>query len=178
MGTIMLSIFSLSLIGIEGSIFLQIAHGLVSAALFIIVTLIYERHHTRIVKYYRGLTLTMPIYSMIFLFFTLANIAVPLSCNFVGEFLSLLAVFQVNPLIGLLACSGIVLSAAYALFLYNRVCFGEMSMYLKHSQYSRDITRREFYILLPLIIFTLFFGIFPQILLDTLHTSVLAILLS
>lgn len=176
MGTVMLSIFSLSLIGIEGSIFLQIAHGLVSSALFIIVTLIYERHHTRIVKYYRGLTLTMPIYSMIFLFFTLANIAVPLSCNFVGEFLSLLAVFQVNPFICILACGGIILSAAYGLFLYNRVCFGEMSMYIKHSHYSRDITRREFYVLLPLIVLTLFFGVYPQAIFDVLHLSVYALL--
>ena len=175
MGTVMLSIFSLSVIGIEGSIFLQIAHGLVSSALFIVVTLIYERHHTRTVKYYRGLTLTMPIYSMIFLFFTLANIAVPLSCNFVGEFLSLLAVFQVNPFIGILSCAGIILSAAYGLFLYNRVCFGEMSLYIKHSVYSRDITRREFYVLLPLIVLTLFFGVYPQIILDTLHTATYAL---
>jgi proton-translocating NADH-quinone oxidoreductase chain M len=169
MGIVMLSTFSLSLIGIEGSIFLQIAHGLVSSALFILVTLIYQRHHTRIVKYYRGLTLTMPLFSLIFLFFTLANIAVPLSCNFVGEFLSLLGVFQVNGLIGFLGCMGIILSAAYGLFLYNRVCFGEMS---KYCEYSRDITRREFYILLPLMVLTLFLGVYPQIILDTLHISV------
>jgi len=175
MGVVMLSIFSLSIIGIEGSIFLQVAHGIVSAALFIIVTLLYERHHTRIVKYYRGVTLTMPVFSMIFLFFTLANIAVPLSCNFVGEFLSLLAVFQCNPFIGILSCAGIILSAAYALFLYNRVCFGEMSMYIKHSVYSRDVTRREFYVLLPLIFFTLFLGVYPQLLLDPIHASVIKI---
>jgi len=90
----MLGIFSLSVIGVEGSIFLQLAHGLVSGALFILVTLLYERHHSRIIKYYRGVTLTMPLFSLIFLFFTLANIAVPLSCNFIGEFLSLLAIFE------------------------------------------------------------------------------------
>jgi NADH-ubiquinone oxidoreductase chain 4 len=175
MGTVVLSIFSLSVIGVEGSIFLQIAHGLVSSALFILVTLIYERHHTRIVKYYRGITLTMPLYSLLFLVFTLANIAVPLSCNFVGEFLSLLAVFQVNPLIGLLSSTGIVLSAAYALFLYNRVCFGEMFLYLQHSIYSRDLTRRELYILAPLAILTLFLGVYPQLILDLLHTSIYSI---
>lgn len=175
MGVVMLSIFSISIIGIEGSIFLQVAHGLVSSALFIIVTLLYERHHTRIVKYYRGVTLTMPLFSIIFLFFTLANIAVPLSCNFVGEFLSLLAVFQTNVFIGILSCLGIILSAAYALFLYNRVCFGEISMYIKHSVYSRDITKREFYVLLPLIFFTLFLGIYPQLILDPMHASVLKI---
>jgi NADH-ubiquinone oxidoreductase chain 4 len=173
MSVVTLSIFSLSVIGIEGSIFLQISHGIVSSALFIIVTLIYERHHTRIVKYYRGITLTMPVYSMIFLFFTLANIAVPLSCNFVGEFLSLLAIFQVNPFVGILACAGIILSAAYGLFLYNRVCFGEMSVYIKHSVYSRDITRREFYVLAPLIFLTLFLGVYPQFILDVMHASVI-----
>jgi len=175
MGVVMLSIFSLSIIGIEGSIFLQVAHGIVSSALFIVVTLLYERHHTRIVKYYRGVTLTMPIFSMIFLIFTLANIAVPLSCNFVGEFLSLLAVFQVNAFIGILSCAGIILSAAYALFLYNRVCFGEMSIYIKHSVYSRDITRREFYVLLPLIVFTILLGVYPQLVLDPIHASVIRI---
>ena len=176
MAVVMLSIFSISLIGIEGSIFLQIAHGLVSSALFIIVTLIYERHHTRIIKYFRGLTLTMPLFSMIFLFFTLANIAVPLSCNFVGEFLSLLAIFQVNAFVGVLASFGIIISAAYGLFLYNRVCFGEMSKYIKHSSYSRDLTRRELYILIPLIIPTIYLGIYPQIIFETLHLSVYSLL--
>jgi proton-translocating NADH-quinone oxidoreductase chain M len=175
MAVVTLSIFSLSVIGIEGSIFLQVAHGIVSSALFIIVTLLYERHHTRIIKYYRGITLTMPLYSMIFLYFTLANIAVPLTCNFVGEFLSLMALFQVNPFVCIMSCAGVILSASYALFLYNRVAFGEMSMYLKHSVYSRDITRREFYVLLPLIFFTLFLGIYPNIILDVLHASVLKI---
>lgn len=175
MAVVTLSIFSLSVIGIEGSIFLQVAHGIVSSALFIIVTLLYERHHTRIIKYYRGITLTMPLYSMIFLYFTLANIAVPLTCNFVGEFLSLMALFQVNPFVCIMSCAGVILSASYALFLYNRVAFGEMSMYLKHSVYSRDITRREFYVLLPLIFFTLFLGVYPNIILDVLHASVLKI---
>jgi NADH:ubiquinone oxidoreductase subunit 4 (subunit M) len=96
MGVVMLGIFSFSVVGIEGSIFLQIAHGLVSSALFISVTILYDRFHTRLVKYYRGMTITMPIFSFFFLFFTLANIGTPLTCNFVGEFLSLLAAFEVN----------------------------------------------------------------------------------
>ncbi len=175
MGVVMLSIFSLTVIGIEGSIFLQLAHGVVSSALFIVVTLLYERHHTRIIKYYRGVTVTMPLYSMIFLFFTLANIAVPLSCNFVGEFLSLLATFEANPFIAIVSCSGIVLSAGYALFLYNRVCFGTLSPYIKHSIYSRDVTRREFMVLLPLIFLTVLLGVCPQIFLDAMHASVIKI---
>jgi NADH-ubiquinone oxidoreductase chain 4 len=96
MGLVSLSIFTLSIIGLEGSIYLQIAHGIVSSALFIVVTILYDRHHTRLVKYYRGLTVTMPLFSLFFLILTLANIAVPLSCNFIGEFLSLLAAFQSN----------------------------------------------------------------------------------
>jgi NADH-ubiquinone oxidoreductase chain 4 len=141
MGVVSIAIFTLSAIGIEGSIFLQLAHGIVSSALFIIVTVLYDRHHTRLVKYYRGITVTMPLFSFIFLFFTLANIAVPLSCNFIGEFLCLLATYEVNPFIGILASAGIVLSAAYSLFLYNRVSFGSIS---PHLQSYGDIVRREY----------------------------------
>jgi NADH-ubiquinone oxidoreductase chain 4 len=173
MGVVMLSIFSFSIIGVEGSIFLQLAHGLVSSALFIVVTLLYERHHTRIIKYYRGVTVTMPLYSLMFFILTLANIAVPLSANFVGEFLSLLAVFQVNPFLTIVSCAGVVLSAGYALFLYNRVCFGEMSTYIKHSVYSRDLTRREFMVLLPLVALTLVLGVYPNLCLEPMHASVI-----
>jgi NADH-ubiquinone oxidoreductase chain 4 len=176
MGVVSLAIFTLSVIGIEGSIFLQLAHGLVSSALFIVVTILYDRHHTRLVKYYRGVAVTMPLFATIFLFFTLANIAVPLSCNFVGEFLSLLATFQSNPFIGILASFGMVLSACYALFLYNRVCFGSMSLFIKDSPQNRDISRREIFVLIPLIFFTIFLGIYPNIVLDSLHPCVLNIL--
>jgi len=177
MGVVSIAIFSLTTIGLEGSIFLQLAHGLVSSALFIIVTIIYDRYHTRVVKYYRGLTVFMPLYSSIFLFFTLANIAVPLSCNFVGEFLSLLAVWESNPFVCILACSGIILSACYALFLYNRVCFGSVSLYLEESSSAnRDITRREFLVLLPLIIFTLLLGVYPDIVFESIHPAVLNIM--
>ncbi len=177
MGVVMLGIFSFSVIGIEGSIYLQLAHGLVSAALFIIVTLLYERHHSRIIKYYRGITLTMPVYSTIFLFFTMANIAVPLSCNFVGEYMSFLGAWSVNPTMTIIGALGVILSAAYALFLYNRVAFGGISEYIKHSPYSRDITRREFYVLLPLILLTLLLGVYPDLILSLIHPAVINILL-
>jgi len=143
MGVVVLGIFSLTAIGIEGSIFLQIAHGIVSSALFIIVTILYDRHHTRIVKYYRGVVITMPLYSFFFLFFTLANIGVPLSCNFVGEFLSLFAIFSSNKFLGILGSLGMVLSASYGLFLLNRVVFGTPSPYISASPENRDISRRE-----------------------------------
>lgn len=96
MGVVMLGIFSLTTIGLEGSIVLQVAHGLVASGLFIVVTLLYERHHSRIIKYYRGLAITMPIYSTIFVILTLANIGVPLTSNFIGEFLSLYGIFEKN----------------------------------------------------------------------------------
>lgn len=175
MGVVSLAIFTFTLIGLEGSIFLQISHGLVSSALFIVVTILYDRHHTRLVKYFRGVAVTMPLFAIIFLFFTLANIAVPLSCNFVGEFLSLLATFNANAFIGILASSGMVLSACYALFLYNRVCFGSISPYIEGPN-NRDISRREFFVLLPLIFLTLFLGIYPNIVFDSLHPCVLNIL--
>jgi NADH-ubiquinone oxidoreductase chain 4 len=151
----MLGIFSFSVIGIEGSIYLQIAHGIVSSALFICVTILYDRFHTRLVKYYRGMTVTMPLFSIYFLIFTLANIGTPLTCNFVGEYLSLLAAFEVNTTIGLIGSLGMVLSAGYALFLYNRVSFGSMSKYLAGDPENRDITRREGICLLPLGVLTL-----------------------
>jgi NADH-ubiquinone oxidoreductase chain 4 len=146
MGVVTLGIFTLNATGIAGSIFLQLAHGLVSSALFIIVTVLYDRHHTRLIPYYRGITITMPIYATLFLFFTLANIAVPLSCNFVGELLCLLATFNVNTFIAVLSSLGIVLSACYDLFLFNRVFFGSMSIYITYSDllHNRDLNRREF----------------------------------
>lgn len=169
MGYVMLGIFSHTTLGIEGSIILQVAHGLVSSGLFIIVTLIYERHHTRIVKYYRGLSLVMPLWTSSFLFLTLANIGFPLTCNFIGEFTTLVSTLITNTFIGILASSGMVLSAAYALFLFNRISFGSLSPYISHTS---DLSRREFFILLPLIILTLILGITPSFLFDPIHLPV------
>jgi NADH:ubiquinone oxidoreductase subunit 4 (subunit M) len=157
MGIVTIGIFTMNLQGIQGSIYLQLAHGIVSSALFIIVTLLYERYHTRIVKYYRGVTITMPIYSTLFLIFTMSNIAVPGTSNFIGEILALAGAMQDNFAVAALACFGIVLSASYGLFLYNRVCFGGLSSYMLTG--PRDVTRREFYILLPFAILTILFGI-------------------
>lgn len=170
MGLVTLSLFTGSLMGIEASIFLMIAHGITSSALFISVTFLYERTHTRIIKYYRGVATLMPLFSTFFLIFSLANLGLPLTANFIGEFLSLLAIFPINPFIALLATLGIIFSAAYSLFLYNRVSFGSLSPYL--SSFSmRDLSRREFYALSPLL-FTLFLlGIYPDLILNSLHAS-------
>ena len=173
MGVVMLGIFSLTVEGIEGSIYLQIGHGLVSSALFIIVTNIYDRHHSRLVKYYRGLVVTMPIWAIMFVIFTMANIAVPLSCNFIGEFLSLYSIYTTNIVIGIIGGLGIILSGCYALFLLNRITFGSPSPYIS---LNRDLDRREFYILLPLALLTILFGIFPDWILEKIHYAVINII--
>nr|AGE93628.1 NADH dehydrogenase subunit 4 [Capsaspora owczarzaki] len=172
MSIVTIGIFSGSAQGISGSIILMLAHGFVSSALFIIVTILYDRHHSRIFKYYRGVTITMPIYSTIFFFFTLANIAAPLTANFIGEFLVLAGSLSYSFLITFLAATGMVLSAAYSLYFYNRVAFGTMSLYLINSTENRDVTRREFWVLVPLIIPTIYFGVYPELVLNTLQTYV------
>jgi NADH-ubiquinone oxidoreductase chain 4 len=176
MGVVMLGLFSFTIIGLEGSILLQISHGLVSSALFIIVTLIYERHHSRIVKYYRGLAITMPIFALFFLILTLANIGVPLSLNFIGEFLSLYGIFKASFFLGILGSLGMVLSAGYALFLLNRVLYANQSPYVHSSPLNRDLSRKEFSILFPLVLLTILLGIFPDFLLSKIHLSSLLIL--
>jgi NADH-ubiquinone oxidoreductase chain 4 len=157
MGIVTIGIFAMNVEGIEGSIYLQIAHGIVSSALFIVVTLLYERYHTRIVKYYRGVTVTMPIYSMLFLIFTMSNIAVPGTSNFIGEIMAIGGAMEENGVVAVLAAVGMVLSASYGLFLYNRVSFGGLSAYMTIA--PRDVTRREMYVLGPLAIMTIVLGV-------------------
>jgi len=169
MGIVTLAIFTFSFVGIQASIFLQIAHGFVSSALFMMVTILYEHHHSRLVKYYRGVAIAMPLYATLFLIFTLANIGVPLSANFIGEFLSILAAFGISSTVGVLACLGMVLSACYALFLMGRICYGQISPYLKNV---RDISETEFNALCILAILTLFLGLYPNALLKLTSTSV------
>lgn len=168
--TMVLGLFSNTIQGIEGAIMLGIAHGVVSPALFFLVGgVLYDRYHTRTIRYYRGITAYIPLFSMFFFVFSIFNAAVPLSANWIGEFIALTGVFSQNIIIGLLASSGIVLSAGYSIWLYNRISFGASSKYLK---YTTDLNRREFMVLLPLIIIAIIFGIFPNIVLDTLHASV------
>lgn len=172
--TMVLGIFSNTLQGIEGAILFGIGHGLVSPALFFLVGgVLYDRYHTRTIRYYRGIVAFMPIFSILFFIFTISNAAVPLSINWVGEFISLLGIFQLNPVMAILASSSIVLSAAYSIWLFNRVTFGSFSKYLS---YTTDLTRREFIILFPLLFLTVLLGIFPNVVLDNLHASVSTLL--
>lgn len=174
MGIVTIGIFAKNVEGIEGSIFLQIAHGIVSSGLFIIVTLLYERYHTRIVKYYRGITVTMPIYSTMFMILTMCNIGVPGSSNFIGEILSLAGAMQDNWLVAFFGAIGMVLSASYGLFLYNRVSFGAISSYMTVA--PKDVSRREFNVLLPLVLLAVVLGIWPALLIGPMEASVLQLL--
>jgi NADH-ubiquinone oxidoreductase chain 4 len=174
MAVVVLGLFSNNLVGIEGAILLAIAHGFVSPALFICVGgIIYDRTGTRIINYIRGLVTYMPVFTILFFIFTLANTGIPLTLNFLGEQLSLIGIWQINPIIASLGATGIVLSACYSIFLYNRVSYGNYSPYLPPI---KDINRREFYLLISLLIPTVIFGIFPNIILESLHTSVSALL--
>lgn len=180
MAVVVLGLFSNSIQGIEGAILLGIAHGFVSPALFICVGgIIYDRTGTRIIKYIRGLATYMPVFTILFFIFTLANTGIPLTLNFLGEQLSLLGIWQQNPIIAALGATGIVLSAIYSLFLYNRLSYGNYSPYLKDNSNNnivKDINRREYFLLIALLIPTIILGLFPNVLLEALHFSVSSLL--
>ncbi len=176
MGVVVLGLFSNTIQGIEGGILLALAHGFVSPALFICVGgIIYDRTGTRVINYIRGLVTYMPVFTILFFIFTLANTGIPLSLNFLGEQLSLIGIWQQNPIIAALGATGIVLSACYSLFLYNRLSYGNLSPLLTPV---KDLNRREYSLLISLLIPTFILGILPDVLLDSLHTSVSALIFS
>jgi len=176
MAVVMLGLFSNNIQGIEGAILLSLAHGFVSPALFICCGgIIYARTHSRVIYYHRGLAYYMPVFSIFFLIFTLFNTGIPLSLNFAGEIMSLMGTWFRSPLVAALGAAGIVLSACYSIFLYNRISYGSYSPYLLPL---KDIDRREFILLLSLLIPTLILGIFPNLVLTSLHLSVSQILYS
>src|SRR5437763_8683876 len=168
----LLGVFSNTLQGIEGGITLGIAHGFVSSGLFICARgVLYDRSGTRIITYYRGIAQIMPLFSILFFILSLGNCGVPLTLNFVGEFMSLYGVFERIPLLGVLASSSIVFSAAYTIFMFNRIAFGgSFSKYFEAN--IVDIIKREFYMLFTLVLFTVILGIYPAPVLDGLHYSV------
>lgn len=169
MGVVVLGLFSNTIQGIEGAILLAIGHGFVSPALFTCVGgIIYDRTGKRIINYIRGLATYMPVFTILFCIFTLANTGIPLTLNFLGEQLSLLGIWQQNPIIAILGATGIVLSACYSLFLYNRLSYGS---YSPHLPILKDINRREYSLLISLLLPTIIFGIIPNVLLNPLHIS-------
>lgn len=164
--------FSNTIQGIEGSIVLGLAHGFVSSGLFICAGgILYDRSSTRLITYYRGMAQVMPIFSVLFFILALGNSGTPLTLNFLGEFMSLYGVFERMPILGVLASTSIVFSAAYTIFMYNRIVFGgSYSLYFVEN--IGDVTRREFIMLLVFVILTVLFGIYPAPILDGLHYSV------
>ena len=164
--------FSNTIQGIEGSIALGLAHGFVSSGLFICAGgILYDRSHTRLITYYRGMAQMMPIFSVLFFILGLGNSGTPLTLNFLGEFMSLSGVFERMPILGVLASSSIILSAAYTIFMFNRIVFGgTYSVYFIEN--IGDVSKREFIMLLGFVIFTVLFGIYPAPILDGLHYSV------
>ena len=165
----LLGIFSNTIQGIEGAIVLGLAHGFVSSGLFICAGgVLYDRSHTRLITFYRGMTQLMPLFSILFFILCLSNAGTPLSLNFIGEFMSLYGTFERLPIAGALASSSIVFSAAYSMYMYNRIAFaGPFSVYFVHS--ISDLTKREYYILVTLVLFTFLLGIYPAPILDGLH---------
>ena len=164
MGFVTLGIFTFSNEGVQAGVFQMISHGIVSGALFLCVGVVYDRMHTREIAAYGGLVNRMPIYAAVFMLFTMANCGLPGTSGFVGELLALMAVFKANTWAAVFATTGVILSAAYALWLYRRVVFGALE---KDSLKSiTDLDRREIAILAPLVILTLLFGFYPAPVLD------------
>ena len=160
MGFVTLGIFSMNQQSIDGAIFQMISHGIISAALFLLVGVIYDRMHTRDIDFYGGLVSLMPKYALFFIFFTMANVGLPGTSGFVGEFLVLLGTFQVSKLVTIFASLGIVLSACYGLWLSRRIIFGSVT---NNSLLEiTDLNRIEKFYFIPLIVLTLFLGISLQ----------------
>jgi NADH-quinone oxidoreductase subunit M len=170
MGFVTAGMFTLTMPGVEGSIIQMISHGLVSGALFLCVGVVYDRLHTREISRYGGLVNIMPYYALLFMFFTMASVGLPSTSGFVGEFLVLVGSFKSSTTLAVLIAPGMVLGAAYALWLYRRVMFGELvkADLLKMP----DLSAREWVIFLPLIACVLWLGIYPHSFLDAMHVSV------
>jgi len=170
--------FSNTLQGLEGSIILGLAHGFVSSGLFICAGgVLYDRIGTRMIYAYKGMAQLMPIFAILFFILALGNCGVPLTLNFIGEFMSLYGVIERLPLLGVLACSSIIFSAAYTIYMYNRISFGGFfTKILEHTVY--DINKREFILLFILIILTIFFGIYPSLITNILDYSLNSLIYS
>jgi len=170
MGFVTIGIFSLTKQGLDGSIIQMMSHGLISAALFLCVGVVYDRYHSRMISSYGGLVNIMPKYALVFMIFALAALGLPGTSGFVGEFLVLVGTFQVNIFVAVLASLGVVLAAAYMLWLYKRVIFGKMAS--SEIKEMADLNKTEIYVFASLVFLTLFFGIYPEPLFNTIDISV------
>jgi NADH-quinone oxidoreductase subunit M len=170
MGYVTMGIFAANEQGLQGSIFQMLSHGIVSGALFLCVGVVYDRTHTRDIAAYGGLVNNMPKYAVAMMIFTMANVGLPGTSGFIGEFLTLIGVFRVNTWVALFAATGVILSAAYALWLYRRVIFGTLDK--EKLKALLDLSPREQLILYPLIALTIFFGVYPAPVFDATAASV------
>jgi len=173
MGFVTMGVFAATQQGVAGGMFQMISHGLVSAALFLCVGVVYDRMHSREIATYGGLVNRMPVYAAVFMLFTLANVGLPGTSGFVGEFLSLLGTFKINVAVASLATLGVILSAGYALWLYRKVIFGTLKPSLAHIT---DMGWRETAVFVPLIVLTILFGVYPKPVLDMSSASVTALI--
>jgi NADH-quinone oxidoreductase subunit M len=174
MGYVTMGIFAANQQGVDGAIFQMLSHGFISGALFLCVGVIYDRMHTREIDAYGGLVNRMPAYALVFMFFTMANVGLPGTSGFIGEFLVLMGIFQVNTWVAAVATSGVILSAAYALYLYRRVAFGAL---IKEALKTiQDMSRRERAIFAPLVVMTLLLGVYPAAVTDIIGPSVEALI--
>jgi proton-translocating NADH-quinone oxidoreductase chain M len=174
MALVTAGIFTFNVYGIEGSILIMLSHGFVSSALFLCIGVLYDRHHSRLIKYYSGLTQIMPCFSFFFLFFSMANLGFPGTSSFSGEFLSFVGCYHSNTIVTFIASLGMVLSAGYSLWLCNRVLFGPLTtIYI--DQYF-DVTLKECAVLSPLLVCCIWMGVYPEIFLNPMHPSVYNIL--
>lgn len=167
MNLVTLGIFSFNVVGLEGAILQSISHGFVAGGMFFLIGIVYERYHTRFVYYYGGLVHFMPIYAIFFLVFTLANIALPGTSSFIGEFLILTGIYKTNVLAAVISALGVILCGGYSLWLYNRIIFGNIK--INYTQKFKDMNFREFTIMFPLFFFIFFMGISPNAFLSYLH---------
>jgi NADH-quinone oxidoreductase subunit M len=170
MGFVTMGIFAVTAQGVAGGIFQMVSHGIVSAALFLCVGIVYDRMHSREIAAYGGLVNRMPLYAFVFMVFTLANVGLPGTSGFVGEFLTLIGTFRVNTWVATVATLGTILSAAYALWLYRKIIFG--TLYKPALFNIGDIGWREIAIMTPLILLTIIFGVYPKPVLDISSASV------
>jgi len=170
MGFVTMGLFTLTPQGLQGAMFVMISHGLVSGALFLCVGVIYDRMHTREISAYGGLVQRMPLYALVLMVFTLANVGLPGTSGFIGEFLALVGAFKANDWVALLATTGVILSAAYALYLYRRVIFGALEK--ASLKDITDLTPREIAIFTPLVLLTIYYGVHPQPVIDASASSI------
>jgi len=175
MNLVMMGLFSYNIISLEGSLLQSLSHGFVSSALFLCIGILYDRHHTRLIKYYSGLIHLMPLTMLILLFFIMANIGLPGTSSFIGEFLILSGLYKTNILITFLGAIGMILGSIYSLWLFNRISYGNLKIQFLGNQFL-DLNKNEFYSLLPLLIGTLFMGIYPEIFLSSMHLSLTTLL--